>query len=383
MRITALKTYRVPPRWLFLKVETDAGLCGWGEPVVEGRAATVEAAVHELSEYVIGKDPRRIEDLWQTLYRGGFYRGGPILMSAIAGIDQALWDITGRALGVPVHALLGGRVRDRVRMYAWIGGDRPDDVGRQARAIVDKGFTAFKMNGTAELAIVDSHAKIDAAVARVAEARQAVGPGIGIAIDFHGRVHRPMAKVLLRELEPAHPLFVEEPVLPEYLAVLPAITQGLGYPIATGERLFHRTQVKPVLDSGAVDIIQPDLSHCGGLTEGRKIAALAETYDVALAPHCPLGPLTLAASLQLDAVAHNAFIQEFSLGIHYNVTSDILDYLVDPTPLTVGADGFLTVPEGPGLGVEIDEDVVIARAAEGHAWRNPVWRHEDGSVAEW
>ncbi|MBB4285976.1 galactonate dehydratase [Roseospira goensis] len=383
MRITALKTYPVPPRWLFLKVETDAGLVGWGEPVIEGRAATVAAAVEELSDYLIGRDPRRIEDIWQTLYRGGFYRGGPVLMSAMAGIDQALWDITGKALGAPVHALMGGRVRDRVRMYAWIGGDRPADVGAQARAVVAQGFTAFKMNGTAELAIVDSHARIDAAVARVAEARAAVGPDIGIAIDFHGRVHRPMAKVLLRELAPFHPLFVEEPVLPDHLDQLPAITQGLGYPIATGERLYHRTQVKPVLDSGAVDIIQPDLSHCGGLTEGRKIAALAETYDIAVAPHCPLGPLTLAASLQLDAVAYNAFIQEFSLGIHYNVNSDILDYLVDPAPLTVGADGFLPVPEGPGLGVEINEAVVIERAAEGHRWRNPVWRHEDGSVSEW
>lgn len=384
MRITALKTYAVPPRWLFLKVETDQdGLCGWGEPVIEGRAATVEAAVHELSDSVIGRDPRHIEDIWQTLYRGGFYRGGPILMSAIAGIDQALWDITGKALGAPVHALMGGPVRERVRMYAWIGGDRPADVGRQAREIVAKGFTAFKMNGTAELAIVDSHARIDEAVARVAEAREAVGRDVGIAIDFHGRVHRPMAKVLLRELEPFHPLFVEEPVLPENLSILPAITSGLGYPIATGERLFHRSQFRPVLESGAVDIVQPDLSHCGGLTEGRKIATLAETYDVALAPHCPLGPLTLAASLQLDAVAHNAFIQEFSLGIHYNVNSDILDYLVDPAPLTVDADGFLPVPTGPGLGVEIDEAVVIERAKQGHAWRNPIWRHADGSVAEW
>ncbi|KAA5604670.1 galactonate dehydratase [Roseospira marina] len=383
MRITALKTYRVPPRWLFLKVETDEGLAGWGEPVIEGRAATVEAAVHELSEYVIGKDPRRIEDLWQTLYRGGFYRGGPILMSAIAGIDQALWDITGKALGVPVHALMGGRVRDTMRMYAWIGGDRPSDIGRQARAIVAKGFTAFKMNGTPEMAIVDSHARIDEAVARVAEAREAVGRDVGIAIDFHGRVHRPMAKVLLRELEPFHPLFVEEPVLPENLAILPAITQGLGYPIATGERLFHRTQFRPVLDSGAVDIVQPDLSHCGGLTEGRKIATLAETYDVAVAPHCPLGPLTVAASLQLDAVCHNAFIQEFSLGIHYNVNSDILDYVVDPSVLTISEDGFLPIPEGPGLGVEINEEAVLERAKEGHTWKNPIWRHTDGSIAEW
>ena len=187
MKITKLKTYMVPPRWLFLKIETDEGVCGWGEPVIEGRARSVEAAVHEYSEQLIGRDPRHVQDIWQSLYRGSFYRGGPILMSAMAGIDQALWDIKGKALGVPVHELLGGPVRDTMRMYCWIGGDRPSDVGRQAREVKDKGFTACKMNGTPELAIVDSHKKIDDAVARVADARSAVGPDFGIAIDFHGR----------------------------------------------------------------------------------------------------------------------------------------------------------------------------------------------------
>lgn len=382
MKIASLKTWRVPPRWLFLRIETDEGVCGWGEPVVEGRAATVEAAVAELSGYLIGRDPRRIEDIWQMLYRGGFYRGGPVLMSAIAGIDQALWDIKGRALGVPVHELLGGQVRDRMRMYAWIGGDRPADIAANARAVVANGFTAFKMNGTGELAIVDSHARIDQAVARVAEAREAVGADIGIAVDFHGRVHRPMAKVLLRELEPFRPMFVEEPVLPEHLHCLGRIAGGLSYPIATGERLYSRYDFRPVLEAGHVDIVQPDLSHCGGITEGRKIAVLAETYDVALALHCPLGPLTLAASLQLDAVAHNAFIQEQSMGIHYNQGSDVLDYLKDPAPLRI-EDGTLPIPTGPGLGVEIDEDVVAERARQGHDWHNPVWRHADGSIAEW
>jgi len=382
MKITRLKTWQVPPRWLFLKIETDEGIAGWGEPVIEGRAATVEAAVGELADHLIGHDPRRIEDIWQMLYRGGFYRGGPILMSAISGIDQALWDIKGKVLNAPVHDLLGGLVRERMRMYCWIGGDRPADVGRQAREVVAEGFTAFKMNGTPELAIVDSHGKIDDAVARVAEARAAVGPDVGIAIDFHGRVHRPMAKALLRELEPFHPMFVEEPVLPENLHVLPHITQGLGYPIATGERLFHRSQFRPILESGAVDIVQPDISHCGGITEIRKIATLAETYDVALAPHCPLGPLTLAASLHVDFVSHNAFIQEQSMGIHYNVGNDVLDYLVDPAPLKI-VDGYIAAPTGPGLGIEINEEFVIERAAQGHRWRNPIWRHADGSIAEW
>ena len=382
MKITALKTWKVPPRWCFLKVETDEGISGWGEPVIEGRAATVEACVHELAELVVGADATRIEDLWQKLYRGGFYRGGPILMSAIAGIDQALWDIKGKALGVPVHALLGGAVRDTMRMYGWIGGDRPADVATQARNLVARGFTAFKMNATPELAMVDSHARIDAAVARIAEARAAVGPEIGIAVDFHGRVHRPMARTLLREIAPYHPLFAEEPLLPEHLGELRAIAGDLPYPIATGERLFHRTQFKPVLDSGCVDIVQPDLSHCGGITEGRKIAVLAETYDVAVAPHCPLGPITLAASLAVDAVSYNAVIQEQSMGIHYNTNADVLDYLVDPAPLTI-VDGYLPIPQGPGLGIEVDEAKVIARSADWVDWKNPIWRHTDGTIAEW
>ena len=382
MKITKLTTWQVPPRWLFLKIETDEGIAGWGEPVIEGRTATVEAAVHELCDSLIGRDPRRIEDIWQMLYRGGFYRGGPILMSAIAGIDQALWDIKGKALGVPVHELLGGAVRERMRMYCWIGGDRPGNVAPQAKEVVNKGFTAFKMNGTPELAIVDSHRKIDEAVARVAEAREAVGSDIGIAIDFHGRVHRPMAKVLLRELEPFHPLFVEEPVLAEQLHCLPQIAAGLGYPIATGERLHSRFAFRDLFEARVVDIVQPDISHCGGLTEARKIAVMAEAYDLALAPHCPLGPLTLAASLQLDFISHNAFIQEQSMGIHYNVDNDVLDYLVDPEPLRI-VDGYLPLLERPGLGVEINQAFVEERARTGHRWRNPLWRHEDGSVAEW
>ncbi|WP_163559130.1 galactonate dehydratase [Halomonas sp. NO4] len=382
MKITRLRTWQVPPRWLFLKIETDEGAYGWGEPVIEGRAATVEAAVHELADLLIGEDPHRIEHHWNRLYRGGFYRGGPILMSAIAGIDQALWDLKGRDLGVPVHQLLGGACRERMRMYAWTGGDRPADVGLGAHELIEQGFTAFKMNGTAEMAIVDSHARIDEAVARLAEARQAVGPEVGIAVDFHGRVHRPMAKALLRELEPFHPMFVEEPVLPEHLPALKHIAGGLGYPIATGERLFTRFEFRDLLADGMVDIVQPDLSHCGGISEALRIAGLASCHDVALAPHCPLGPLALAASLQLDAVCHNAFIQEQSMGIHYNRDNDVLDYLVDKSALAI-EEGFCRIPEGPGLGVEINEAFVEERAAVGHRWRNPLWQHTDGSVAEW
>ncbi|MBX8799487.1 galactonate dehydratase [Pseudochrobactrum asaccharolyticum] len=382
MKITKLTTYIVPPRWLFVKVETDEGISGWGEPIVEGRALTVEAAVHELSDYLIGKDPFLIEDHWNVMYRGGFYRGGAVHMSAIAGIDQALWDIKGKALNVPVHQLLGGQCRDRIKVYSWIGGDRPSDVARNAREMVERGFTALKLNGAEELQIVDSYAKIDAIVETIGTVRDAVGPHIGIGADFHGRVHRPMAKVLAKALDPFRLMFIEEPVLSENYEALKEIASHTSTPIALGERLYSRWDFKNILSGGYVDIIQPDLSHAGGITECRKIAAMAEAYDIALAPHCPLGPIALAACLQIDAVSYNAFIQEQSLNIHYNQDNDILDYITNREVFDY-KDGFVSIPQGPGLGVEVDEAYVIERAKTGHRWRNPVWRHEDGSFAEW
>lgn len=382
MKISKLTTYAVPPRWLFLKIDTDEGVTGWGEPVVEGRAATVAAAVDELADYLIGKDPRQIEDLWQVMYRAGFYRGGPILMSAIAGIDQALWDIKGKFYQASVADLMGGRVRDRIRVYTWIGGDRPADTAAAAQAAVESGFTAVKMNGTSEMQIVDTWSKVNAAVENVAAVRAAIGPDTGIGVDFHGRVHKPMAKVLLKELEPFRLMFIEEPVRSEEAdGFLPQMA-ATSTPIALGERLYSRWDFKSILASGAVDIIQPDPSHAGGITETRKITTMAEAYDVAVALHCPLGPIALATCLQLDACTYNAFIQEQSLGIHYNVANDLLDYISNPDVFSFN-DGFVTIPNGPGLGIEVNEEYVIERANMGHRWRNPVWRHSDGSVAEW
>jgi galactonate dehydratase len=348
---------------------------------VEGRAATVATCVEELSDYLLGRDPSNIEDLWQVMYRGGFYRGGPILMSAIAGIDQALWDIKGKSCGMSVAQLLGGLVRDRIRVYSWIGGDRPADTAAAALAAAERGFTAIKMNGTEELQMVDTWARVQAALDRVAAVREAV-PGLGIAVDFHGRVHKPMAKVLLKELEPYRLMFIEEPVLSENADTLLGPMIKTSTPIALGERLFSRWDFKSLLASGAVDIIQPDPSHSGGISETRKIATMAEAYDVAVALHCPLGPIALATCLQIDACTYNAFIQEQSLGIHYNVDNDLLDYLTDPSVFTY-ADGFVTIPSGPGLGIEVNEDYVKDRARQSHRWRNPIWRHQDGSFAEW
>ena len=379
MRVTALELFAVPPRWLFLKLSTDEGIVGWGEPVVEGRVATTRAAVEELGELVIGRDPFRIEDHFQVLWRGGFYRGGPVLCSALSGIEQALWDIKGRALCVPAWELLGGRARDRMRVYTWIGGDRPQDVAAAAGEARAAGLTAVKMNACAEMHYLDSEAKVEEAAERLAAARST---GLDVAVDFHGRVHRAMAKRLVRALEPHGPLFFEEPVLPEHPEALREVARSTSVPIACGERLYTRWGFKDVLTSGAVDIVQPDLSHAGGVLECRKIAAMAEAFDVAVAPHCPLGPVALAASLQLDACTPNAVIQELGLRIHYNEDADLLDYVVDESVFEV-VDGHVAVPTGPGLGVEIDEERVREAARDARMWHNPVWRNEDGTVAEW
>ena len=382
MKITQLELFTVPPRWLFLKVSTDDGYIGWGEPIVEGQAGTVRGAVEDLADYLLGRDPRQIEDIWQTLFRARFYRGGPVMMSAIAGVNQALWDIKGKFHGVPVYDLLGGKVRDRVQIYAGIGGDRPADVARQAQLRKDEGLRAVKMGAVNEVHYMDTFAHIDEAVARVASVREQVGDDFSIAVDFHGRVHKPMAKMLIRELEPYHLMFVEEPILPMHNESLLDLKRSTSIPIATGERMYSRWDFKTILAEGSVDIIQPDVSHAGGISEVLRIAAMAEAYDVALAPHCPLGPIALAACLQVDAVAYNALIQEQSLGLHYNTAADLLDYLVDPSVFAYQA-GYVPVPSAPGLGIAIDEGKVRAASDHEFRWRNPLWRRNDGSIAEW
>ena len=382
MKISDIRTYLVRPRWGFVEIETDDGLIGWGEPVIEGKAATVRACVEEMQPYLIGADPMKIEDIWNVLYRAGFYRGGPVIMSAIAGIDQALWDIKGKYYNAPIYDLLGGACRDSMRVYCWIGGDRPADVGAAALEKKNEGFTAIKMNATEELQMVDSYEKIDAVLERVAAIRSSCGKYFGIAIDFHGRVHKPMAKVLAKKLEEFDPMFLEEPVLCEHMDEFKEISRACNVPIATGERLFSKYDFKRLLEKGGVDIIQPDLSHAGGITEVRKIAAMAEAYDVALAPHCPLGPIALAACLQVDACSYNAFIQEQSMGIHYNEFHGPLDYILNPETYTF-TDGSVQIPKLPGLGVEVNKELVLEENETPHAWKNPVWRHRDGSVAEW
>lgn len=382
MKIKSVNTYLVRPRWGFVEICTDDGLCGWGEAVLEGHAATVQACVEEMSEYLIGADPRRIEDIWTTLYRAGFYRGGGVLMSAIAGIDQALWDIKGKYFNAPVYELMGGACRDRMRVYSWVGGDRPTDVGAAAKERKDAGFTAVKMNATEELQYIDSYEKVDQVLERVAAIRESCGKYFGIAVDFHGRVHKPMAKVLAHALEPYKLMFLEEVVLPENEEYFKEVAALCSTPLATGERLVSRWQYKNIFREGVVDIIQPDVAMVGGILEMKKIISMAEAFDMAAAPHAPYGPIALAATLQVDVCSPNVFIQEQSLGIHYNKGFDLLDFVKNKDVFQY-ENGFVKVPTLPGLGLEIDEEKVREVSAQGLHWTNPNWRNYDGTMAEW
>ncbi|MEQ4304072.1 galactonate dehydratase [Plantactinospora sp. B6F1] len=380
-KIERVETFLVPPRWLFVRIETADGTVGWGEATCEGRSETVRTAVHQLSELLIGQDALRIEDHWQVMTKGSFYRGGPILASAVSGLDQALWDIAGRHFAAPVHQLLGGPVRDRIRMYGWVGGDEPAEVADHIAAQVAAGLTAVKMNASGRMSPVASVAELDGVVRRVAAAREVLGEHRDVAVDFHGRFTLANARRVAPLLEPFRPFFLEEPVVPENSHLLGEFVRSTSTPVSTGERLYSRQEFLPALQAG-IAVAQPDLSHAGGITEVRKIAALAEVYDVQLAPHCPLGPIALAACLQVGFATPNYLIQEQSIGIHYNADAEVLDYLVDRTPFGF-ADGYIHRLTGPGLGIEIDENAVRRADERGHSWRGPVWRHPDGSFAEW
>ncbi|KAI0754280.1 enolase C-terminal domain-like protein [Daedaleopsis nitida] len=381
-KIAKIEVFRVPPRWLFVRVETTQGIVGWGEGTLEGHTEAVEGAFKDFAERFVGWDPDQIQNIWQHAYRARFYRGGPVLMSALSGLDIALWDIKGKRLRVPVHQLLGGAVRARVKVYGWIGGDRPADVVAGAAARRAQGFAAVKMNGTDGLDWVDSPAQLQDAVARVRDVRAL---GLDVGVDFHGRVHKGMAKQLARALEPLQPLFIEEPLLPTQPEEIADLAKMVATPIALGERLFSRHDFRPYLERRAIDIAQPDVAHCGGISELHRLAAYTETYDVALAPHCPLGPIALAACMQVDLATPNFMIQEMSLQMHYNEGADLLTYLVDPTVFAI-KDGYVEALQGPGLGIEVNEPLVREMATKhafSFAWRNAVWTGPDGALREW
>lgn len=382
MKISKITVYKVKPRWIFVKLSTDEGIDGWGEMISGTKTETVVAGAYEVGErFLLGQNPFEIERLFQEMHRS-FFRGGPIHGTIVSGLEMALWDIKGKALNVPIYELLGGAARDRIKVYSWIGGDRPDDVAEQAQDRVDRGFTAVKMNATEELHYIDSYVKIEEVVERVASIRERFGNKLDIEIDFHGRVHKPMAKVLAKALEPYHPMFLEEVVLPENEEHFKEVAQLVATPLATGERLYTRWQFKTLFQQGAIDVIQPDVALCGGIMEMRKIAAMAEAYDVAVAPHAPYGPVALAATLQVDSCTPNVFIQEQSLGIHYNKGFDLLDFVKNKEVFQY-KDGYVELPSKPGLGLEMDEDRVRDISQEGLVWTNPKWKNYDGTIAEW
>jgi galactonate dehydratase len=387
MNLRAIDVLPVPPRWILIRVTGDDGSVGWGEAIVPKRTESVRAAVGELARVLDGADLDRIEDIVQRCRQGAFFRGGPILATATAAIEHALWDLKARRLGIPAWEMLGGRVRDRVKTYAWIGGDRPDNVVEMARQRIAQGYSVVKMNATDEFDRIEGTAAIDAVVARVAALREEFGCGLDIALDFHGRVHRSMVRPLLRELEQFRLLWVEEPVAPGYETLLKDICRDAGSTrIATGERLTSRWEFRDLLQHGAVDILQPDVSLTG-LFELEKICRMAECYDIPVIPHCPNGPVSLAASLQVASCCANVPILEQSLGLHYNTgyagatAAEMHDYLTDPAPLTP-VDGYLPVPTGPGLGIDIDADAVAARRHD-HVLPDMQWRLADGRLAEW
>jgi galactonate dehydratase len=367
LKITKLETLLVKPRWLFLKIHTDAGIIGLGEPITEGRHLTVRTAVEEIAPYLIGKDPRRVVHHWQAIYRHAFYRGGPILTSALSGIDQALWDIKGKAFGVPVYELLGGPTRERIRVYAHAG--KPELL-KEKKA---QGFTAFKCNPTKMRPA--RFIETPTFVGKVAEAfgalRAAAGPDCDIAIDFHGAISPALAKVLIKALEPHLPMFVEEPINCQETDLMAEIARGTHLPIATGERIYTKWGFREILEKKAAIVLQPDLCHAGGITEVRLIAGMAEAFYASVAPHNPLGPISLASGLQIAASIPNFLCQEqVSLGDGYV-----------KAPFTL-REGYLDLPTGPGLGVELD-DAKMADKLD-HQWKNrDEFDVDDGSVMDW
>jgi galactonate dehydratase len=367
VRITRLETFLVKPRWIFLKVHTDAGIVGLGEPLLEGRAKTVATAIQEIEPYLIGQDPRRVVHHWQAIYRHAFYRGGPILTSALSGIDQALWDIKGKLLGVPVYELLGGPTRERVRVYG--RASTPEEMKER----IQEGYKSIKTGvaKTHPARMVENPRFIQKAADRFAALREAAGPDIDIGIDFHGAIPPATAKVLIKALEPYLPMFIEEPVQCQNVDIMADIAHSTHLPIATGERIFTKWGFREILEKRAASILQPDLCHAGGITEVRLIAGMAESYYASIAPHNPMGPISLAAGVQIAASIPNFLVQEqVTLGE---------GYLKEPFLLK---DGYIDIPKKPGLGIELDDNQMTDKI--NHDWHNPeTYDPEDGSVVDW
>lgn len=383
MKITRLELLKVKPRWMFLKMYTDTDIYGLGEPVLEGHCTSVEAVIKEFEEYLIGKDPMQIEHHVQALYRGGFYRGGPLMLSAISGIEQAMWDIKGKYYNCPVYEMLGGKCRDRIRMYthiktAAVAGEFPiEDMLSIADERLTHGYTALKYSIIPPLKAVENPENIEKHIERFAKVRERIGNGVDLAIDFHGRVSPALANVLIEKLKPYSPMFVEEPCLPENVDCMVNIARKTTVPIAAGERLFGKWQYRELIEKQAVSIIQPDICHVGGIYEGRKLAAMMEMYYGTVAPHNPLGPISLASCIQLDTCIPNFLVQEHPGNPD---GSDLgVGYITEPFVIK---DGYIDVPTKPGLGVELDEKALSDKIYDGK-WTTPRQYYEDGSNADW
>ena len=383
MKITKLELIKVKPRWMFLKMYTDTDIVGLGEPILEGHANAVEAVVKEFEDYLVGKDPMMIEHHVQALYRGGFYRGGPLMLSAISGIEQALWDIKGKYYNCPVYEMLGGKTRDKIRMYthikrAGVAAEFPiEDMIAIADERLADGYTALKYSIIPPIKQVDSPTNTRKHVERFAAVREHIGWDVDLAIDFHGRVSPAMAIRLAEELKPYMPFFIEEPCLPENVECMVNIARSTTIPIAAGERLFGKWQFRELIEKQAVSIVQPDICHCGGILEGRKIGTMAELYYGSIAPHNPLGPISLAACLQVDAASPNFLVQEHPGNPD---KSDLgVGFIKDPFVIK---NGYIDVPTKPGLGIELDEDAIKEKIYDGN-WTTPQLRFEDGSIADW
>ena len=387
MKITAINSVVVNARlrnWIFVRVETDVpGLYGLGEATLEFQTRAVVGAVEDLAPLVVGEDPRRIEHLWQTLFRHPFFKGGIVTMSALSGIDQALHDLKAKDLGIPLWQLIGGLTRDRLRMYDHLGGGDSGSVydsatvasfaEKAARSKAD-GFTAVKILAVGKTAPLDGYAALKDAGRLMAAAREGAGEEMDIMVDLHGRTSAAMAILYARALEPYRPFFLEEPCQPEDWEGIARVARSTPIPIASGERLVHRREFLPLLRAQAIAVAQPDVCHAGGLTEVRRIAALCDAFGVSMAPHNPLGPIATMVNIHFGFATPNFLIQEV-------MRSDVpwRDEIVSGVAPIVG--GYVEPSQAPGIGVDID---FAAASKHPFAEARPIqWRHHDGSVADW
>jgi galactonate dehydratase len=389
MKVTSLKTVVVNAQmrnWVFVKVETEqAGLFGWGEASLEWKTRAVVGAVEDFAPMVVGEDPGRIEHIFQKLYRQSFWRLGVIGMSAISAIEQALWDIKGKLLGVPVYELLGGRVRDKVRMYTHLGGGDmkavyetfdPGPLIELAQQVVARGYTALKVVFVPYSEPLEGIGKIKRFAQLMGKLRAAVGEEIDIMIDFHGRTYPAMGVQYINAIEEFRPYFCEEPVPPGNVEALLEVRQAVRVPIATGERLVGRDQFRPLFEQRACHVIQPDLCHCGGLLEARKIAAMAETYQMGVAPHNPLGPVANAVALQFALSTPNFLIQEDML------TDVPWRWEVVRSSLQT-EHGYWLPTNAPGLGIEVDEATAKKHPFQQEIIHSTTIRAPDGAILDW